>query len=132
MIVIAPIGYAINGSSDGIAPTFGGIVSAINTGIFREVKLTWNLSLDSDVINYDIYYSTVNNAATILSEGIKASAPSSSNYIIIGGLTNTQYHYFIVRARDTAGNRDSNVNIIALQPTNGNLPETIKRPGRVR
>lgn len=105
-------------TADTTAPTFAGIASATDAVTSKEVTVAWLAGSDNVAIQgYDIYYSTTNTSAAILAAGVRQSAPDTATSAVIGGLTNGTTYYFIIRARDTSGNRDSNVVIASATPT---------------
>ncbi|MBA3045378.1 MAG: Ig-like domain-containing protein [Candidatus Thermoplasmatota archaeon] len=86
-------------------PVFSGITSANDMFLGGSVTLSWNPASDpSYPITYNVYMATT-------SGGQNFAAP---NYVTdqtdtqIGGLTDGQPYYFVVRAQDSAGNEDSN------------------------
>lgn len=95
---------------DTTPPNFTGVISATAVSS-SAVDLTWNAAADNVTpesgIVYDIYYST-------LSEGQNFSVPNVSTppgvlAHTVTGLSPSTTYYFVVRARDGAGNRDVNL-----------------------
>jgi hypothetical protein len=89
-------------------PTFAGVTSASAVG--TSIKLTWPAASDlidpASAITYDIYQG-------ITAGGIDFTKP---NYKVTGVLTYTvtgldpsKKYFFIVRARDTSGNEETNI-----------------------
>jgi len=95
--------------TDTIPPAFGGLVSA--TAISStSILLSWNPATDnitpsSDIIYY-IFMSTTSGGEN-LSVPVAFTNPGETSATITGLSKDTTY-YFIVRARDEAGNTDSN------------------------
>ncbi len=96
--------------SDSTAPTFAGLSTA-TVQSDSTIQLAWSAATDNvstaGQIVYDIY-----QAASAGGESYAApsytSAPGATGYLVTGLTPNTNY-YFVVRARDVAGNRDTNV-----------------------
>lgn len=91
------------------APTFSGLASA--TGMAGgSVQLNWSAATDNVTpgasLLYDIYFSTTPGTQNFASANY-TSAAGASTYTATG-LTQGVTYYFVVRARDVAGNRDAN------------------------
>lgn len=99
---------------DTAPPSFGGLQSAIDTGTGGTVSLNWPTATDPDTpecntdpsipINYDVFYSTTSGGQNFLTP----SASTQNLLMDVTGLTNGVPYYFVVRARDSVGNWDSN------------------------
>ena len=98
-------------AADQISPKFDGIKSAVatekTTAVISWDEATDNKTASGDML-YDVYYSTT--------PGGQNFGPAMQNYAVGTGTTSftatslkpdTDY-YFVVRARDTSGNRDGN------------------------
>ncbi len=94
---------------DTTPPTFGGIVSAIPASS-TEISLTWNSATDnvsaSSNIVYLIYMATTRGGENFSSPSFTTSAGATS-FKVTGLSPNTTY-YFVIRAKDEAGNIDTN------------------------
>ena len=98
-----------NAQADGVAPTFGGIVSA-TAAADGGLDLSWNAATDDVAaqgsIAYMVYQSTTaggqNYATPTHTTGAGATTWQAT------GLTSDTTYYFVVRARDAAGNIDTN------------------------
>jgi len=103
--------------TDFTPPTFAGLVKAttcipgpVGPGKSTPYHLTWNPAIDavtpSNEIAYDVYQAT-----TAGGEGFAAptyTTPPGVTSFATPPLSSTKTYYFVVRARDLAGNRDSN------------------------
>lgn len=102
-------------------PTFAGLASATDRQTGGEVALAWSPATDDDtgVECYNIYYHTVDNAAQIVTQGIRQQAPDGAVGAVVGGLTDYETYYFIVRAQDkeNPANEDINTVIKFATPT---------------
>ncbi|MBI3072531.1 MAG: hypothetical protein HYY84_10490 [Deltaproteobacteria bacterium] len=106
-------------TEDSTGPTFAGVgsVKGVSTS---SIALSWDAAIDavtdaSAAIPYDICLSTV--AGTCIATydaGISTDAGQTSTTVT--GLTQGTRYYFVVRARDQAGNRDSNSNEVSSKP----------------
>jgi YVTN family beta-propeller protein len=90
-------------------PTFGGVESATALSS-TEIDLQWSAATDdvtpSSNIVYLIYMATTSGGQNFATPSA-ITAPGATTYTIMGLLPDTTY-YFVVRARDEAGNIDSN------------------------
>ncbi len=91
-------------------PAFGGLASA-NAVSTTGINLSWNPAADnvtpsSDII-YLVYMATVSGGQNFAIPNYITS-PGSTSFTVPGLNLNTTYH-FVVRAKDQAGNIDSNV-----------------------
>ena len=112
-MMVPGIGYWIKVTSDCVwnvgditPPTFAGLVSALDAGTGGSVLLNWNPATDpSYPITYNIYMATTSGGQDF----------GTPDYITdltdfqVDGLTDNQDYYFVVRAKDSAGNEDSNL-----------------------
>ena len=99
---------------DDTPPNFGGLQFAIDAGTGGTVTLNWQTATDPDTvhsnsdpslpINYDVSSSTRSGGQNFISP----NATSTALAIDITGLTNGVPYYFVVRARDSAGNQEFN------------------------
>lgn len=111
---------------DTIPPSFGGIVSATaNTLSSGQVDLTWNQASDNTTpvqdISYLIYMST-NTGGENFSSPTFVTQAGITSYSVTGLQDGT--YYFIVRAKDIAGNTDSNINERAATISTAPPPDT--------
>jgi predicted GH43/DUF377 family glycosyl hydrolase len=100
---------------DDTAPNFGGLQFAIDAGTGGTVTLNWQTATDPDTvhsnsdpslpINYDVFYSTTSGGQDFISP----NATTTALTIDVTGLTDGVLYYFVVRARDSAGNQESNI-----------------------
>lgn len=93
---------------EGVPPGFAGAKQAIATG--QTVKLYWfpatdNVTEPANII-YDIYEATVDRMQNFAAPTY-STPPGQISFVASDLLPNTKY-YYVVRARDSAGNRDSN------------------------
>jgi hypothetical protein len=94
--------------SDTQAPTFAGLTSA--TAASTDLTLSWsaatdNVSAAADLV-YQIHQATA-AGAEVFNTPTYTTAPGATSYKLTGLAPNTTY-YFVARARDAAGNVDSN------------------------
>jgi hypothetical protein len=103
--------------TDSTPPTFAGLVKAttcvpgpIGPGKSTPYHLTWNPATDavtpSSEIVYDVYQATTAGDESF-SVPTYTTQPGVTSFAT-PPLSSTQKYYFVVRARDRAGNRDSN------------------------
>ena len=96
-------------SSDKTAPTFSGITRALPAGP-NVVNLDWSAATDkvspASQITYLIYRATTTGGHSFV-QPTYTTAPGATTFAATGLTANTRY-YFVVRARDAAGNADSN------------------------
>ncbi|MBU1410048.1 fibronectin type III domain-containing protein [Myxococcota bacterium] len=95
---------------DTTAPNFTGVISATAQSS-STILLAWNAAVDNVTpagsIVYDIYHATNPGAQNFAVPNFSTS-PGASGYTVTGLSPSTTY-YFVVRARDGAGNRDVNL-----------------------
>jgi hypothetical protein len=98
-------------SSDSVAPTFGGLTGATVDPSARTVVLTWNAASDDQTppsaMLYDVFEAAASQAQDFTAPPRKTSAPGATS-ITVDDLTPETTLYWIVRARDQGGKRDSN------------------------
>lgn len=104
-------------TGDTVAPTFAGATAA--TSGPNSVTLTWNAASDNVTapaqINY-LIYQAASAGAESHAQPTATSAPGATS-VSIGKLATRTTYYFVVRARDEAGNIDSNkVEVSATTP----------------
>jgi YVTN family beta-propeller protein len=94
---------------DPTPPTFGGVESATALSS-TEIELQWSEATDdvtpSSNIVYLIYMATTSGGQNFATP-TAMTAPGVTAYTVTGLIPNTTY-YFVVRARDEAGNIDAN------------------------
>ncbi len=95
---------------DTVPPTFAGLTGATLDPVARTVALTWDPGSDdsaavSDLV-YDVYEGTASQGENFLR--VRAtSAPGATGMTVTSLLPDTSL-FWVVRARDRAGNHDSN------------------------
>jgi len=113
-------------ASGSSAPTFSGLTLAVPTSS-TTVDVAWELATDdvsaSDAIVYDISVATSSGAAFNVDY---TTAAGASDYTI-SGLTEGMDYYIVVRARDEAGNSDTNTVEAHVVPPVG-YPDPIGPP----
>ncbi|MCK5292011.1 MAG: hypothetical protein KAR39_08360 [Thermoplasmata archaeon] len=117
---------------DDTPPNFGGITSAFDSQIDGIVTLMWSPATDPDTahsnsdpslpITYLVYLSTTSGDQNFL----LPITTTQLTQIEISGLQNGVTHYFVVRARDSAGNQETNTIEASAMPTTAvdNTPPT--------
>ncbi|MBI4691319.1 MAG: Ig-like domain-containing protein, partial [Nitrospirae bacterium] len=112
--------------ADTTPPTFGGIASATASST-TEINLSWNAAADnitsSSNIVYLIYMSTTSGGQNLAVPSFTTSAGATS--YTVTGLSPTTTYYFIVRAKDEAGNIDTNtveISATTLTPSDTTPP----------
>lgn len=108
---------------DTTAPTFAGVETASAVGA-TAVKLTWSDAKDDadkpSQIEYLIYQSATPGGEDF-GTPIGTTAPGD-NAFVATGLTPATDYYFVVRARDTAGNVDGNTKEVKAAPDKDTTP----------
>lgn len=109
--------------TDDTPPTFAGIQTAADTLMGGNVSLTWSPATDPDTIEcnsdpsvpitYSVYASTLPGNQNFL----LPNATTQNTQIYITGLKDGVTYYFVVRARDSVGNQESNVVELSAMPT---------------
>lgn len=97
---------------DTTPPVFAGAASA--TGEGTAVLLTWSPATDSDpsqYIVYDVFVAT-SSGAQDFSHPSYTAAGGATSFTVMNLAPSTTY-YFVVRARDTSGNEDTNLNQVS-------------------
>lgn len=96
-------------STDHTAPAFGGITSATAVST-TEIQLAWAPATDNitpqDQIQYLIYMATTSGGQNFAIPSFTTSAGTTS--LTVTELTPATTYYFVVRAKDAAGNIDAN------------------------
>jgi hypothetical protein len=109
---------------EGIAPTFDGAKLASSEG--KTIRVFWPPATDnvtdSASIVYDVYESLVSHREDFTKPPNYTSSPGASSIVINEPNAGTRY-YFVVRARDSVGNRDSGVHEVSTT-TQGILDTT--------
>jgi hypothetical protein len=108
---------------EGVAPTFDGIRRASADG--TTVRLFWLPASDNstnvDNIVYDVYSSLTQHREDFTKPPRATSAQGAASITLVEKNLGTRY-YYVVRARDFAGNRDTNIAEKSAQT--GALPDT--------
>jgi chitodextrinase len=106
--------------ADQAAPLFAGAKSATATAlVLASITVTWNAASDNvtpaNAIVYDVYIATAAGQESFGHPVLTtAGGAVSAN---VGGLLPATTYFFVVRARDQAGNQDSNtVEVAATTP----------------
>lgn len=96
-------------TADAVVPTFNGVSVAVPSAVGGYVTLSWDAATDnvtaSNALVYDISVATAAGA----SFAATYTTPAGATSYTVSGLTNNTDYYFVVRARDAAGNRDTNI-----------------------
>lgn len=104
-------------SADSKAPSFAGVLKAKAAG-GAAVKLSWDSANDDlspdGAISYLVYYGTTPDFGSVenaeeLRVPFAVSAPGATSVTVSGLPAPETEYYFIVRARDAAGNIDDNI-----------------------
>ena len=97
--------------SDAQAPTFAGLATATISGE-SSAQLCWSAGSDNATapaqLVYDVYQATA-PGGQVFTGPPQTTSPAGGTCVTISGLTPSQQTCWVVRARDGAGNRDSNV-----------------------
>jgi hypothetical protein len=95
---------------DTTPPVFGGLDAAVAVS-GASALLSWDPASDDNslpqAIEYDVYVSTTPGGQNFLDPPAYISPPGAT-VLAVGGLSPNTTYYFVVRARDEAGNRDAN------------------------
>ena len=99
---------------DDTPPNFAGLQGAVDAQTGGTVTLNWIAATDPDTVHsnsdpslpitYYIFYSTTSGGQNFMSPDASATGTTTD----ITGLTNGVQYYFVVRARDSAGNQETN------------------------
>ena len=96
-------------ASDTSAPTFAGLDEAAAVSD-TQILLSWTPGTDNETLSddlvYHVYRSTVSGSYNFSAPAF-TTAPGETG-AVIGALSPSSTHYFIVRAEDAAGNVDTN------------------------
>jgi protocatechuate 3,4-dioxygenase beta subunit len=113
---------------DTTPPVFTGLVSVIDLGLGDAVNLSWSTAIDPDTpenktdphepITYNIYFSTIQGVYDFSSPDYT----TQELYYVVDGLTAGTEYWFIVRAADSTGNEEANINEKNETPTIEDLP----------
>jgi hypothetical protein len=102
-------------AADQTAPTFEGLQTA-ERAADGAIALAWNAASDDSTpvsaIVYDLFEATTSRAQDLAAPA--AVSNPGITQMVIRGLSDAVSHYFIVRARDEAGNRDMNTKEVAV------------------
>jgi len=105
-------------------PEFGGLVSATAVSVSPWINLQWNPASDDQTpaagIVYLIYKATIAGGEN-LSVPTFTTSPGATSFSVTGLSPGTRY-YFIVRAKDAAGNIDSNTVEKSATTSSGCVP----------
>lgn len=109
---------------EGRPPTFGGARLAVARG--RDAVLYWTPGNDSNGTEqanlvYDVYASTTAGGHDFTKAPFDTSKPGVAQHVVRGLAPGTK-HFFVVRARDAAGNRDQNT--VEVNTTVGGATDT--------
>lgn len=108
---------------DTTAPTFSGLVSATDNASGPSIALSWSAASDtitpSGSIVYDICRSTTAGTCTSSFSTTATTSAGATNYND-SGLARFTTYYYVVRARDAAGNRDTNTMQVSAATTIAN------------
>jgi chitodextrinase len=104
---------------DTTAPTFAGVATAVAKSA-TEVEVTWTAATDnvstSAAILYNVYMATATGAQSFAAPKVATLAGATS--ATVTGLTQGTQYFFVVRAKDEAGNEETNkVEKAATTPT---------------
>jgi hypothetical protein len=97
--------------ADGDPPTFAG-ATGISNITSTSVQLNWAAGSDTQTptgeIVYDVYQASSSGGQAFTGAPVASSDPGASS-VTVSDLTPATQYYFVVRARDKAGNHDTNV-----------------------
>ncbi len=116
-VPVSALGKSITGatitiSNDTNPPTFAGVTSAV--GNDGSITLGWAAATDpSTPITYAIWHSTTSFGGSV--SGEPAYTTTDTTYTV-PNLINGQEYFFVVRAQDAAGNRDTNTVELSAVP----------------
>ena len=105
-------------TTDRMAPTFGGATAAAATGP-GVVTLTWSAASDDltapAAMTYLVYQASTAGGESFATPSHTTVAGATT--FAVGGLSPGQPYFFVVRARDQAGNTDANVREVSATTT---------------
>lgn len=103
------------------APVFEGLqtVEQLEDG---KIKLTWKTPV-GQVSFFRIFRAQGSSGAVDLTSTSIPQEPGTSTFAILGGFKQNLDYSFLVRAVDSHGQSDGNVNFVTLKPTKQTLPE---------
>lgn len=108
--------------ADTIPPTFAGLVTATPVGP-TSIQLSWTAATDdisaASAIKYRVYASSTSGGESFASPTLSVAAGQTS--VVVGSLNPQSTYYFVVRAVDEAGNRDTN----SIEKSATTLPDTL-------
>jgi len=108
-------------------PVFNGLVSAVDTETGGAITLDWDVATDENTdptagpIKYNIYRTTDNPNFIPSVSNLHDTVIGVTTYDDVG-LSNTQTYYYIVRAEDSEGNEDNNLDRDSDQPSDTQPP----------
>lgn len=109
-LVGTPLSFEIIMVKDDIPPTFSGI-SSIDSITSTTMRLSWLPATDDltpqDKIQYLIFMSATSGGQDFQAPSF--TTPQGANSYVATGLTPSTTYYFVVRAKDEAGNSDTNI-----------------------
>jgi len=98
-----------NTGADTTAPAFDGAKAA--EGQAHAINLTWEAAIDDvtqpEEIVYLVYQATQAGAQDFTQPPVLETAPGATS-VVVGGLAVSTQYFYVVRARDAAGNTDLN------------------------
>jgi hypothetical protein len=115
--IVGRFAFHVSGGGDKTPPTFGGLQQAFactpgpqQPGQTTPYTLSWQPAGDNNTpsaqIRYDVYFASTPGAENF-STPTWTTPPGATSYRT-PGLPSHGSSYFVVRARDSAGNRDHN------------------------
>ncbi|HLK35236.1 MAG TPA: hypothetical protein VKU41_00700 [Polyangiaceae bacterium] len=97
--------------ADDTPPTFAGVTGAVVDSLARTVNLTWAAGMDDKTaqneIVYDVYQAQAPDTENYTAAPLASSTPGATALLVTNLAPDTTL-YWVVRARDQAGNHDSN------------------------
>jgi hypothetical protein len=102
-------------TADVVTPLFPGVLSALAASA-SSANVSWSAASDNVTpasgIAYDICYSTSTSCSATFSVRVTATGVTT---FVINGLTPNTLYYVVVRARDAAGNRETNTRTVSFR-----------------
>ncbi|MFO0677471.1 MAG: hypothetical protein U0169_13130 [Polyangiaceae bacterium] len=114
--------------SDNEGPTFGGITSD-TMFTYSSYRLNWSPASDDVTpagnLVYDVCMGTLSTTCTdaFAANIVASTSPGASSYTVMG-LPPNSTRYFLVRARDAAGNRSANATVYPITTGSDNVAPT--------